>query len=185
MLKTSLLASLLTLSFLFTGCSDDSAGQEANSMIVKNEYILTDLTNTHYKVIKQPQGFTLENAENKIIIFDIFATWCPPCQDSATHLSSLQEKYKDDLVVIGVTIEENIANAKLQDFANQYNAKYPLVNSNQNRRMVDAIAKNLDVGERFPIPMMAMYKNGTLINYYLGAIQEEFIESDIKKNLGK
>lgn len=185
MIKSSLVASFLALTFLFSGCSDDKASQDANSMIVKNEYILTDLANKQLKVIKQPQGFTLEGAENKVIIFDIFATWCPPCQDSASHLSSLQEKYKDELVVIGVTIEDNIANAKLQEFAEKYNAKYTLVNSNQNRRMVDAVAKNLDVGERFPIPMMAMYKNGVLVNYYLGAIQEEFIESDIKKSLGK
>jgi len=31
---------------------------------------------------------------------------------------------------------------------------------------------------------MAMLKNGVLINYYQGAVEEEFIESDIKKALG-
>jgi len=32
---------------------------------------------------------------------------------------------------------------------------------------------------------MAMYKDGVLINHFVGATQEEFIESDIKRALGK
>ena len=32
---------------------------------------------------------------------------------------------------------------------------------------------------------LRMYKNGVLINHYVGATQEEFIESDIKNALGK
>ena len=31
---------------------------------------------------------------------------------------------------------------------------------------------------------MAMYLDGKLINHYVGAIEEEFIESDIKRALG-
>ena len=76
-------------------------------------------------------------------------------------------------------------NAKLEDFAKKYNAKYILVNSAQNRPLSDAIVKELGLGERYPIPTLAMYKNGVLINHYVGATQEEFIESDIKNALGK
>jgi len=45
------------------------------------------------------------------------------------------------------------------------------------------MAKMLQLGERFPIPMMAMYKDGELIQHYIGAVEEEFIESDIKQAL--
>jgi len=31
---------------------------------------------------------------------------------------------------------------------------------------------------------MAMYKNGKLINHYVGATEEEFIDSDIRNALG-
>jgi len=60
-----------------------------------------------------------------------------------------------------------------------YDAQYTLVNSKTNRRLIDDIAKNLEVGDRFPIPLMAMYLDGKLVNHYVGAIEEEFIESDI------
>jgi len=130
-------------------------------------------------------GYTLDGANGKVVIFDIFATWCPPCRASAAHLSALKKKFKDDLIVIGVTIQEDLPNQKLQDFRETYGADYVLVNSTQNRRFVNSIAKNLELGDNFPIPIMAMFKDGKLVQHYVGMVEEEFVESDIKRALGK
>jgi len=183
MLKTSILSTLLTFTLFFQACSND-AEQNANDMISSNEYVLTAINNTQYIVKKEAGGFVVENTKGKIVIFDIFATWCPPCKAAASHLTSLQKKYKDNLVIIGITIEDDISNEKLQEFREMYDAQYTLVNSDQNRRLVDDIATNLKVGDRFPIPLMAMYLDGKLVNHYVGAIEEEFVESDIKRALG-
>jgi thiol-disulfide isomerase/thioredoxin len=186
-MKTSyILSALLAFTLTFQACSNEKQVEEdTNSMVSTNEYVLTALDKQQFVVKKELDGFVLENAKGKVVIFDIFATWCPPCRAAASHLSSLQKKYKDDLVVIGITIEDTIANQKLQEFKAQYNAQYILVNSVENSRIVDAIASSLKVGERFAIPLMAMYKDGKLINHYMGATEEEFIESDIKQALGK
>ena len=88
-------------------------------------------------------------------------------------------------MILGITIEENIANSKLEEFKTKYNADYTMVNSAENRPLVNEIASALKLGERFPIPLMAMYKDGVLINHYVGEVQEEFVESDIKRALGK
>lgn len=183
MFQKALIYSLLSLSLLVSGCSNDS--EEANSILSTNEYVLTSTDDTQYIVKKKNDGFVIKSMEDKIIIFDVFATWCPPCQDSASHLSALQEKYKENLIIIGVTIEDTITNEKLEAFKNKYNANYTIVNSSENHRFIDTIASELDLGARFPIPVMALYKDGKLINYYVGAIQEEFIESDIKQALGQ
>ena len=183
MLKTSFLSTLLTFTLFFQACSSESE-QKPNDMVASNEYVLTAINNTQYIAKKEPNGFSVENTQGKIIIFDIFATWCPPCKAAASHLSSLQEKYKDKLVIIGVTIEDDISNEKLKEFREMYDAHYTLVNSKTNRRLVDDIADSLDVGDRFPIPLMAMYLDGKFITHYVGAIEEEFIESDIKRALG-
>ncbi|RLD40979.1 MAG: TlpA family protein disulfide reductase [Bacteroidetes bacterium] len=183
MLKTSFLSTLLTFTLFFQACSSESE-QKPNDMVASNEYVLTAINNTQYIAKKEPNGFSVENTQGKIIIFDIFATWCPPCKAAASHLSSLQEKYKDKLVIIGVTIEDDISNEKLKEFREMYDAHYTLVNSKTNRRLVDDIADSLDVGDRFPIPLMAMYLDGEFITHYVGAIEEEFIESDIKRALG-
>lgn len=170
---------------LFQGCSgNEDKTSSANEMIAAKEYVLTGLDKKQYIVKKDGKGFRLDGADGKIVIFDIFATWCPPCRAAASHLSSLQEKYKDDLIIIGITIEDKIADAKLQEFADTYGAKYILVNSDQNRRLVNELVLELELGERFPIPTMAMYKDAKLINYYVGATEEEFIDSDIRNALG-
>ena len=189
MLKRSIFIALLSLAIVFQACGDkeksETANETANAMISTNEYVLTATDGTtQYIVKKEDTGFTLENAKGKVIIFDIFATWCPPCQASATHLTSLQKKFKDDLVVIAITIEDGISNADLEDFKSKFNAEYIIVNSDQNRRLVNEVATSLKLGDRFPIPIMAMYKDGKLVNHYVGEVQEEFVESDIKRALG-
>ena len=184
--KSILIISIFTM-LIFQACSNDekSNAEEVNNMISANEYVLTGLNNKQYVVKKQGDGFVLDGAKGKVVIFDIFATWCPPCRSAATHLSSLQKKYKDDLVIIGITIEDKILNEKLLEFRKKYTAEYVLVNSDQNRRLSDAIVKELEMGERYPIPLMAMYKDGEFINHFVGATEEEFIDSDIKRALGK
>ena len=184
MFKKSILFISILSTLLFQGCSNGE-DSSANDMVASNEYVLTGLDKKQYVVKKQDNGFVLDGAKGKVVIFDIFATWCPPCRAAATHLTSLQKKYKDDVIIIGVTIEDKILDSKLQEFKKEYNAEYIMVNSEQNRPLCDAITTELQLGDRYPIPTMAMYKDGKLINYFVGATEEEFIDSDIKRALGK
>jgi thiol-disulfide isomerase/thioredoxin len=170
---------------LFVGCSNEEKTQSVNDIVSTNEYVLTGLDNKQYIVKKEADAFILKGAEGKVVLFDIFATWCPPCRGAATHLTSLQQKYKDELIVIGITIENNIENSKLLDFRKDYNANYPLVNSKENRRLADTIVGELKLGQRYPIPVMALYKDGKYIKHFIGSIEEELVESEIKLALGK
>lgn len=189
MLKKSILNLIILFSLtIFTGCFSD----DANDILASKEHVLVSLEKKQIVVKQDSEGFYLDKDKDKLVIFDIFATWCPPCQASASHLTSLQEKYKDDLVIIGVTIEKPerteegaLINDKLNNFRLQYNAKYTIVNSDQNKRLSDAITKSLELGPRYPIPLMVMYKDGKYINHYVGSVQEEFIDSDIKRALDK
>ena len=181
MFNTKLASSLLILTLLLSACSDS---EDVNSLLSTNEYVLTSVNKKEYTVQKTENGFNVKEAKDKVILLDIFATWCPPCKAEASHLSALQKKYKDDLLILGISVEDNIADAKLTKFAKEYDAKYVLVNSPENSRIIDAVATELNIGRNFGIPLMAMYKNGKLVNFYQGATEEEFIESDIKKALG-
>ena len=191
MLKKPLIFTLLAFMLTFQACSKNktedkdatNSTNSANSMLSTNEYVLTGLDKKQYTVVKSGNGFTLKNAKGKVVIFDIFATWCPPCRASASHISSLQNKYKDNIVVIGLNIEDNIPNSKLEEFRKTYRANYILVNSPRNRPLADSIVNELKLGDRYPIPIMAIYKDGKYVNHYVGLIQEEFVESDIKKAL--
>jgi thiol-disulfide isomerase/thioredoxin len=183
MLRISILSSLLAFSMLFQACSSNN-DKDANALLATNETVLTSTNNKQYVLEKENGGFKLSNSKAKILIIDIFATWCPPCQAEASHLTSLQKKYQKDVKIIGVSIEENIPNSKLETFKKEHSADYTLVNSSANRPLIDTIAQNLKLGNNFGIPLMVMYKDGKLFKYYQGATEEEFIESDIKRALG-
>ena len=186
MSKTLLHTTILTLTLLFAACSSDSdKAQELNEMVATNEYVLTQTDAAQLTVIKVKNGFALKDAKDKLLLISIFATWCPPCQGEAMHLTSLQNKFKEHLVIVGVTVEEGISNEKLQEFKTEFKADYTIVNSSSNTQLISAVAQELKIGRNFGIPLMALYKNGELISFYQGATEEEFIESDIKKALGE
>jgi len=188
MLKISFLSSLLAFSLLFQACSSQEKHktnkEEANTPLNKDQIVLNSILNKKYVLKKTANGFTLKDSKAKILILDIFATWCPPCQAEATHLSALEKKYKNKIKIIGISIEDNIANEKLQAFANTHNASYTLVNSAANREVINEIANKLKLGQNFGIPLIVIYKDGKLVHYYQGAVEEEFIDSDIKRALG-
>ena len=186
MLKKSILILFLGITIFSQGCGNnkkDKQNTKEHIAVSSNKFVLTSTDNKQYVVKKEGNGFTVEGQKGKVIIFDIFATWCPPCQASASHLTSLQKKYKDNLIVIAITVEENINNEKLEKFKKDYGANYIMVNSDKNRPLINEISNALELGKRFPIPIMALYLDAKPINHYIGKVQEEFVESDIKRAL--
>jgi len=190
MLKISLLSSFIAFSLLLSSCSsqkkeeNNSKVEKTNTQVAKNKIVLTSIDNKKYVLQKTANGFQLENSKAKILILDVFATWCPPCRAEVPHLSSLQKKYNDDIKIIGVTIEDNIPNTKLENFKKTNNAEFTLVNSSANRKLINELATKLQLGNNFGIPLLVIYKDGKLVQFYQGAVEEEFIESDIKRALG-
>jgi thiol-disulfide isomerase/thioredoxin len=41
----------------------------------------------------------------KMVLIDFWATWCGPCRKAIPHMNTFHQKYKDRLVVIGVSDE--------------------------------------------------------------------------------
>jgi thiol-disulfide isomerase/thioredoxin len=189
MFQSTLFSTLLILGLLLQGCSSDDAQKtkidtaKANDLLATNEIVLKATNGQQYILKKSPQGYILKNAEDKILLLDIFATWCPPCRAEASHLSSLAQKYKEDLVVLGISIEDGIENEKLEIFKKEYKATYPIVNSTANEKLINDLTKKLKLGRDFGIPLLVLFKDGKLIHFFQGATEEEFIESEIKKVL--
>jgi thiol-disulfide isomerase/thioredoxin len=73
-------------------------------------------------------GRTITNQDlaGKVTIFNFWATWCPPCRAEIPDLVKLQDKYKDHLIVIGVSSDEGPTDA-VSKFAADYKINYPIV----------------------------------------------------------
>lgn len=64
--------------------------------------------------------------QGKVVMVDFWASWCPPCKNSFPWLNKmLKEKSAQGLVIIGVNVDENTADAKR--FLAQIPAKFPII----------------------------------------------------------
>lgn len=59
-----------------------------------------ELTDLDGKIIKS------SDLRGKVVLVNFWATWCPPCRAEIPDLIKLQEKYRDKLVVLGISEDE-------------------------------------------------------------------------------
>ncbi len=164
----------IVMSFM-AGCSDSKEKKEPKKPSNRFELNLTNGQKLYLK--KEKDSFVIQN-NDKIILLDIFATWCKPCKAETKVLSDIQKRYKDKLKVISVSIEQDTTLDDLRKFAQQQNINYDIAKLNDD--FIDYIMEKIGMKNTMPLPTMVLIKNGKIINYYVGATEEEFIISDIK-----
>jgi len=81
------------------------------------DFTLTDLDG---------QKVSLSDYKGKVIIVDFWATWCGPCKMEIPSFIKLQEDYKDDVVVLGISLDQGGPKVVVP-FAKKMNINYPIV----------------------------------------------------------
>ena len=59
--------------------------------------------------MKTIDGKTISSStwRGKVTIVNFWATWCPPCRAEIPDLIALQEKYRDQVQIIGISEDED------------------------------------------------------------------------------
>ena len=70
-----------------------------------------------FKLVADDSPRSLANYRGKVIVLNLWATWCPPCREEMPMLERLQERYgKEGVIVIAVSDESTEQQAKFKEF---------------------------------------------------------------------
>ncbi len=164
------LAFILLLAFLTFGCTNSDALKEgAEKRVRKGEYPSLPaavLTAEH----KGLDGgiIKLEDYKGKVIVVNLWATWCTPCRKEIPVLIELQEKYRDKgLVVIGLDVDEE-SEQVVREFAKVTGINYTLgwING-ENQKELLKVSRFEGVPQSFLIG-----RDGELMSVFVGGSQE-------------
>lgn len=145
---TIFIALVLTVSN-FAACQNNGSAQN-NSVVAENKAV--DAANTEKPKAEKPKAeddkkypplpeaianaeikmidgtsFKLSDKKGKVVLVNLWATWCGPCREEMPSLVEMHDKYKDkDFEVIGLDTDEEETKEMIEDFAKEMNLNYPL-----------------------------------------------------------
>ena len=70
---------------------------------------------------------SLDGHRGKVVLFNIWATWCHPCRDEIPELRELQAKYEGrGLELIGVSVDAEGSDDVIRSFMRDFEMEYPV-----------------------------------------------------------
>lgn len=166
-MKKILLAVLLLITFIVSGCAAQSHHPEKDSAatMAAPQFSFT-----------YPDGTagSLNELQGKPVFLNFWATWCPPCVGEMPHFETLYPKYKDKITFIAVSVDDNDDDAKR--FVAKRGFTFPT-----------AHADAQEIMQKYSIPgIPASYlldAKGRIIASSIGAMDQQSLEQFLQQAL--
>jgi thiol-disulfide isomerase/thioredoxin len=114
----------------------------------------------------------LDSFEGKVILVNFWATWCLPCKAEIPDLIALQDKYKDDLVVLGISVDDTAE--QIKPYAAEYKVNYRMLVGNKRQDVQDAL------GPLGAVPVsIIINRDGYITRKQTGIMTREQMEAEI------
>lgn len=126
-------------------------------------------------------GGTYDVAEQrgKVVLFNVWATWCGPCRAETPDLQELHKRYTArGLEVVGVSVDEG-GETDVKPFVAEFKVEYPIV--------LDPEGKAASVLRTDVLPTTVLIdRNGTIVWRRVGPVphNDEGLKQAIEKALG-
>jgi cytochrome c biogenesis protein CcmG/thiol:disulfide interchange protein DsbE len=70
---------------------------------------------------------SLAGLKGKVVLLNVWATWCHPCRDEIPQLEALHQQYQArGLEVIGVSVDNSSMESGIREFARDFKMTYPI-----------------------------------------------------------
>jgi thiol-disulfide isomerase/thioredoxin len=166
----------IVLLYSFVGCSKNnnnankpSGNQESTVMSGdKNKAPEFTLASTEGKDVK------LSDYKGKVVIVDFWATWCGPCRRGIPDLIDIQKQYGNDVVVIGISLDQN--KGDVLPFAQKIGINYPIVYGTLE------VTQQYGGVEGIPTSFI-INKNGDIVDKHVGLVDKSEYTDLINKLL--
>ena len=116
---------------------------------------------------------SLTSYKGKVILLNFWATWCGPCKAEIPGFVELQAKYKNDLVVVGYSVDDEAPKARA--FATEYKMNYPILLGEGREDVQDAYGPIWGIPASFIIS-----RDGKVCKKHLGIAPKAVFEREIK-----
>jgi cytochrome c biogenesis protein CcmG, thiol:disulfide interchange protein DsbE len=77
--------------------------------------------------------FDLAVYQGRPLVINFWASWCGPCYEEAPHLERVWQRYRDEILVVGVQTQDRDARAAGRAFIDQFGLSFPNVIDNDSR----------------------------------------------------
>lgn len=122
------------------------------------------------------RALTSDGWKGKVVLVNFWATWCPPCRAEIPDLVALQDKYRDSLVVVGVSEDEGSVDA-VRQFAAEHRINYPIVMS------TPELKKNFSGVYALPTTFL-LDRDGRLVQKHVGLLNAAVTELEARALAG-
>lgn len=193
----AIFAALVCAIFL-AGCGEDETAKapaKIEGYKTGEEIALKSVFGKDLTLKRVEGGFVIKGDEDKILMFDIFGTFCPPCQKEAPDLTKFQIDNLNDFTIVALTHFENVTNEYVvENFAQKYNAFYFISNDAKiNDRLAAQILEDIKYERLESVPIKMVLKGGVYqeltdvdsgkpgVKYYYGGIRLDAMTKDYER----
>ncbi|HSR52641.1 MAG TPA: TlpA disulfide reductase family protein [Acidobacteriota bacterium] len=129
--------------------------------------------------------FSLSDFRGKIVLVDVWATWCGPCIAAIPKLISLQDQFEGDLVVLGLNVDEGGWPVLEAFLARRSDIDYLVARPEPPAEILfNTLIDVPPLGKVSALPTVFLLdRQGRLVSKYVGATPKQTLQGDIQRLL--